>query len=349
MSKVHEALRRAEREREEARRSGDLPAVAEPERPAAATRAAEPADGATRTRAAEPASAPARASPVPSPAPPEPTADRRSAATAEPAAQARTTTTAEPAGRVKSAAAAEPRVRAPSVPLPERTAPPDLRLDDALVAFTKPRSLAAEQFRAIRQQLAVYAREVPMRTIVVTSPLAGEGKTTTASNLAIALGQELGRRICLVDCDLRSPGIGALFGLPSRDGLADVLRRRAGLDSVLVSTPVNDLWVVPAGHLPPNPAELLASNGMREVVETLAARFDLVVLDTPPVIPVPDPAILSGLADGVVLVLQAGHTPRRLLDRTLDRLHGAVLLGFVLNRTDEFRYYADYYQYDYGA
>ncbi len=77
--------------------------------------------------------------------------------------------------------------------------------------------------------------------------------------------------------------------------------------------------------------------------------FDLVVLDSPPIVPIPDPAILSGLADGVVLVLQAGHTPRRLIDRALDRLHGAVLLGFVLNRTDEFRYYADYYQYDYGA
>ncbi|HEY8370530.1 MAG TPA: CpsD/CapB family tyrosine-protein kinase [Thermodesulfobacteriota bacterium] len=337
MSKVHEALRRAEREREEARRSGSLLPDPEPERPAAPTRSVDPPDAAARAGAARPASVPERPSTLPPPAPPEPAAEPRSAATAEPAATART------------AVSAEPRGRAPSVPLPDRAASPDLRLDDALVAFTKPRSLAAEQFRTIRQQLAVYAREVPMRTIVVTSPLAGEGKTTTASNLAIALGQELGRRICLVDCDLRSPGIGALFGLPSRDGLADVLRRRVVLDSVLVSTPVNDLWVVPAGHLPPNPAELLASNGMREVVEALRSRFDLVVLDTPPVIPVPDPAILSGLADGVVLVLQAGHTPRRLLDRTLDRLHGAVLLGFVLNRTDEFRYYADYYQYDYGA
>jgi capsular exopolysaccharide synthesis family protein len=323
VSKVHEALRRAEREREEARRGGGPPAAPRSQ--------GEPSGFAETPLATSAGTATPRAP--------------------EPERLAEPVRTAEPAGAAAAPARpAEPRPRAPHVPLPERAAAaPDLRLDEALVAFAKPRSLAAEQYRAIRQQLAAYAREVRMRTIVVTSPLAGEGKTTTASNLAIALGQDLGRRICLVDCDLRNPRIGALFGIQPRDGLADVLRRRASLESALVPTPVNDLWVLPAGHLPPNPAELLGSDPMREVVDMLEARFDLVVLDTPPVIPIPDPAILSGLADGVVLVLQAGHTPRRLLDRTLDRLHGAVLLGFVLNRTDEFRYYADYYQYDYGA
>ncbi len=320
MSKVHEALRRAEREREESRRTG---VAAEPLAPP--IRAPEP------TRPAEPVRATEPLRPVEPPAGP---------AEAVRDGGARSDGGARPLGTPTT----------PHVPLPERPAvAPDLRLDDALVAFTKPRSMAAEQYRAIRQQLAAYGREVAIRTIVVTSPLAGEGKTMTASNLAIALGQELGRRICLVDCDLRNPRIGALFGIPPRDGLADVLRRRAGLESALVPAPVNDLWVLPAGHLPPNPAELLASAAMREVVDMLEARFDLVVLDSPPIVPIPDPAILSGLADGVVLVLQAGHTPRRLIDRALDRLHGAVLLGFVLNRTDEFRYYADYYQYDYGA
>lgn len=318
MSKVHEALRRAEREREEARRSTapvDAASVFVP-RPQEAPRAAEAPRAPELPRAAEPAR------------------------TAQPAG------TAEPA----VAAAGPARPAAPHVPLPERPAgAPDLRLDEALVAFARPRSMAAEQYRAIRQQLAAFGREVAMRTIVVTSPLAGEGKTTTAANLAIALGQELGRRICLADCDLRNPRIGALFGIPARDGLADILRGRTGLAAALVPTPVNDLWVLPAGHLPPNPAELLASSAMRELVDRLEARFDMVVLDSPPVVPIPDPAILSGLADGVVMVLQAGRTPRRLLDRALDRLHGAVLLGFVLNRTDEFRYYAGYYRYPYGA
>ncbi len=276
MSKVHEALRRAEREREESRR-------------------------------AEPASPP-----------------------------------------VPPAAGPLPSAR-PLLPDPGRQ-PADVRLSERLVAFTRPRSLAAEQYRAIRQQLAAFGRTMPIRTMVVTSSLAGEGKTTTAANLAIALGQDLGRRVCLVDCDLRNPQMQTLFGLLPRDGLADVLRRRTSLEAALVPTPVNDLWLLPAGHLPPNPAELLGSPRMREVVTLVRDDFDLVVLDSPPVLPLPDPAILGGLADGVVMVVLAGRTPRRLIDRALDRLHGAVLLGFVLNRTDEYRYDADYfYYYDYGA
>jgi capsular exopolysaccharide synthesis family protein len=321
MSKVHEALRRAEREREEARRAAGEAAPA-----AAAVAAGLPAAGVE-----------AHVPPVAPPAPPVERAAPPVYAPLPPAPPARDAAVGEPAARPRRA-------------LPERSrAGVDLRLSDALVAFTKPRSMAAEQYRAIRQQIAAFGRTTKIRTIVVTSPLAGEGKTTTASNLGIALGQDLGRRVCLVDCDLRNPGVGALFGLPPRDGLADVLRRRASLDAVLVPTPVNDLWVIPAGHLPPNPAELLGSREMRDVVTDLEERFDLVVLDSPPVLPIPDPAILSGLADGVVVVLLAGKTPRRLIDRTLDRLHGALLLGFVLNKTDEYRYYAEYYAYDYGA
>ncbi|HWP34654.1 MAG TPA: CpsD/CapB family tyrosine-protein kinase, partial [Thermodesulfobacteriota bacterium] len=219
---------------------------------------------------------------------------------------------------------------------------------DRLVAFSRPRSLAAEQYRAIRTQLATFSRTTPIRTMAITSALAGEGKTTTAANLALTLAQEVGRRVCLVDADLRSPQVHTLFGLAPRDGLADVLRRRAELDAALLPTPINDLWLLTAGHLPPNPAELLGSTAMREVLGRLRDTFDLVVVDTPPVVPLPDPAILAGLVDGVALVVLAGRTPRRLVDRALDRLHGATFLGFVLNATDEFRYYA-YYYYNYGT
>lgn len=312
MSKVHEALRRAEREREESRRA-EAPRPVEPEpAPAQAARTSLPLGG--------------------------------------------------PDGAAPDAGASDPhalRARGPSqaaagspgrAALPDARRPPaDVRLAERLVAFTRPRSLAAEQYRAIRQQLTAFGREMPIRTLVVTSPLAGEGKTTTAANLAIALGQELGRRVCLVDCDLRNPQLQSLFGLPPRDGLADVLRRRTSFEAALVPTPVNDLWLLPAGHLPPNPAELLGSAAMREVVASLRGYFDLAVLDSPPVLPLPDPAILGGLADGIVMVVLAGQTPRRLIDRALDRLHGSVMLGFVLNKTDEYRRYAGYYYYDYGA
>jgi capsular exopolysaccharide synthesis family protein len=311
MSKVHEALRRAEREREESRRA---------DKPSATAAAGAPAPDARVPGAETPAH------------PPLP--DHR----AEPGASPL---------NVRDGAAADSVAPDPGA-APARL-PADVRLAERLVAFTRPRSLAAEQYRAIRQQLAAFGRDRSIRTMVVTSPLAGEGKTITAANLAIALGQDLGRRVCLVDGDLRSPQVQTLFRLSPRDGLADVLRRRTSLEAALVPTPVNDLWLLPAGHLPPNPAELLGSPRMREVVSSLRDAFDLVVLDSPPVLPLPDPAILGGLADGVVMVVLAGRTPRRLIDRALDRLHGTVLLGFVLNRTDEYRYDADYYYYDYGA
>jgi protein-tyrosine kinase len=326
MSKVHEALRRAERERDEVRRV-EAPGGSD-------VQPAEPA-----ALPGQPARTPPAATEVQATAAADGAAARGAASPAAPAEAS--------ARRGDFDAAADTGRRRPLPPHPRPAV--DIRMSDALVAFTKPRSMAAEQYRTIRQQIAAFGREMPIRTIVVTSALAGEGKTTTACNLAISLGQELGRRVCLVDCDLRNPQVGAVFGLPPRDGLADVLRRRANVDAVLLPTPVNDLWLLPAGHLPPNPAELLGSAAMRQLLGDLKDRFDLVIIDSPPVLPMADPSIIGQMADGVVVVLLAGRTPRRLIDRTLDRLHGAVLLGFVLNRTDEFQHYAEYYAYDYGA
>ncbi len=370
MSKVHEALRRAERERAAA---GWRPAEATADTPPAqggpasevGSRGVERGGGVlphedrgagdgSPGHAAQAATEPAVAAPEPAGPPeaaagsgPGPVAESPAAAHAEhgAGAEAEAPTAVRPSA---SPGAARGTSAGRQLRLDGARVPTDVRLAEGLVAFARPRSLAAEQYRAIRTQLATFARSVPVRTMVVTSPLPGEGKTTTAANLAIVLSQEVGRRICLVDCDLRSPQIHTLFGLAPREGLADVLRRRTSLEAALVSTPINALWLLTAGHLPPNPAELLGSPTMREVVSSLRESFDTVVIDSPPVLPLPDPAILSGLADGVVLVVLAGRTPRRLIDRALDRLQGAMLLGFVLNNTDEFRHYA-YYYYNYGA
>jgi capsular exopolysaccharide synthesis family protein len=216
-----------------------------------------------------------------------------------------------------------------SAPPTERT----LELDQRLVAALAPTSLAAEQYRSLRTRIKRSEGTRSIRTMVVTSPSKGDGKSLTAANLALTMGQEFQQRILLVDADLRRPTIHRLFGFEEGPGLADVLMGGAELDQVLVPLAEYHLTVLPAGTLPSHPAELLGSSAMRRVLDALRARFDRILIDMPPVAPLADLHIVAPLVDGLLMIVRAGITPKPAIERALAGLDVSKVLGLVLNES----------------
>ncbi len=212
-----------------------------------------------------------------------------------------------------------------------------------LAALLHPRSGIAESYRTLRTNIEFASIDAPLRTLLVASARSGEGKTVTASNLAVVFAQA-GRRVLLVDADLRKPGVHLVFDLPNARGLTTLLRSDdVSLDAVAQATEQDNLRVVTTGPLPPNPAELLGSQRMLAVLERLKDGHDLLVFDSPPLHAVADAAILGSLADGTLLVVDAAHSRRSAvrLGREVLARAGASVVGAVLNRVPE-RARADY-------
>ncbi len=203
-----------------------------------------------------------------------------------------------------------------------------------LVGILSPRSSAAEAYRALRANIEFASVDVPLHTLLIASASPGEGKTMTASNLAVVFAQS-GRKVLLVDADLRRPGVHELFDLANSRGLTAMLRDESvSLDSVAQPTDQTNLRILTTGPLPPNPAELLGSHRMQAVLRLLRQDADLVIFDSPPLQAVTDAAVLSSFVDGTLLVIDAGRSRRRMVRvarETLTRA-GARTLGAVLNR-----------------
>jgi polysaccharide biosynthesis transport protein len=221
-----------------------------------------------------------------------------------------------------------------------------------LAALRAPRSPVAEAFRTLRTNLEFASLDTPLRTLLVTSAIPGEGKSTIAANVAVAFAQA-GRRVILLDGDMRRPSIHKLFEVPNSFGLTTLLRAdQTALDSVLHATEESNLRVLTTGPLPPNPAELLGSQRMRSLLSRLRDETDLVVVDSPPLHAVTDAAVLASDMDGVLVVSHAGRTKRGALAQAKESLNrvGARIVGVALNRLTErssagyyYRYYGDYY------
>jgi receptor protein-tyrosine kinase len=193
-------------------------------------------------------------------------------------------------------------------------------------------SAGLEAFRQLRTNLEFIDVGSPVQILVVTSSVAEEGKTTTAINLAAAL-VAANRRVLIVEADLRRPTLDDHFKVRGSVGLTDVIVGRGELEAAMQPVGVNGLMLLPSGKLPPNPSELLGSDAMVQLLERLRDRFDVVVVNTPPLLPVTDAAVLSAHADGVLVVVRAGRTTRQQLTlamRTLNAV-GARVLGTVLN------------------
>lgn len=210
-----------------------------------------------------------------------------------------------------------------------------------------PRSAFAEAFRTVQTNIGFASVDKPIRSLLVTSARPREGKTAVASNLAVVFAQA-GKRVLLVDADLRWPGVHLLFGIENGAGLTTLLGRNDTLEAVVQETEVPNLTVLTAGAQPANPVQLLDSERMRRLCETLATEADLVIFDCGPLQAVTDAAILSSYLDGTILVVHAGRTGRTALRQSRDALKraGANVIGAVLDgarQTDE-DYYGSYYQ-----
>jgi polysaccharide biosynthesis transport protein len=225
-----------------------------------------------------------------------------------------------------------------------------------LVAQHLPKSQMSEAFRALRTALLLSQPDHPPQVILVTSALPREGKTTAAANLAVTLAQ-LGDKTVLVDADLRKPGVSRLLNLGTGKyaGLSSYLAGVSTLDLVTVPHPaIPNLAAIPTGPLPPNPADLLSSHKLADAIAELRTKYKFIVIDSPPIMAATDAVILSVQADGVLLVVRSGETPKEAFTRTRDLLTSVKsrLLGVVLNAVDasapDYYYSYRYYPYSYG-
>ena len=219
---------------------------------------------------------------------------------------------------------------------------------ELLVTLRDPAGMAGEQFRKMRIRLEGLKETLggAMQVVVVTSPMMGEGKTATAANLAAALAQEEGRRVLLLDCDIRKPRVWSLFRKPPEKGLADVLADGVPVSHVLRSTDAVplDVLALPRGsdsRIDPIPVEKL-----KGLLRDLRGRYDFIICDAPPVLPIADTAALVRMADGVLMVVRAAVTPRHAVARSLEMIDRNKLIGFVLNAVADRaidRYYHQYH------
>ena len=225
-----------------------------------------------------------------------------------------------------------------------------------LVAQHLPKSQMSEAFRALRTSILLSQADHPPQVILVTSALPREGKTTAAANLAVTLAQ-LGDKTVLVDADLRKPGVGRLLNLAGGKyaGLSSYLAGVSSLDLVSIPHPaIPNLVAIPTGPLPPNPADLLSSHKLADAIAELRTKFKFIVIDSPPVMAATDAVILSVQADGVLLVVRSGETPKEAFTRTRELLSSVKcrILGVVLNAVDsgapDYYYSYRYYPYSYG-
>lgn len=216
-------------------------------------------------------------------------------------------------------------------------------LNKRRVSLLQPDSNVAEQYRTLRGRIDSICEQRPIRTIAMTSANAGEGKSTSSINLAIVTAMSVGRQVLLVDCDLRRPSVSRALGLEPRVGLAELLLDRATLDEAVVKVEGLNLDVVAVKAHPSNPSELLASAQMRNLMDEISRRYDRTILDTPATLGIPDSKTITGLCDGMVMVVRADKTPREDVIATLDILDRSRLLGMVLNGADmdggRYRYY----------
>jgi len=216
------------------------------------------------------------------------------------------------------------------------------------VTQVRPQSQMAESYRALRTSLLLSNLGAPPKVIMVTSARPQEGKTTTSINTAIVLAQK-GVRVLLVDADLRRPSIHKTLGMGPRSGLSNVLTGSATLQQTIAASPIlTNLFIMPAGTPPPNPAELLASSNMRDLILELRGMYDHIVIDTPPTLSVTDAVVLSPRADATILVIRSGQTTKQALRRARDILMqvNAHVAGVLLNAVDltspDYYYYYEY-------
>ncbi|MEO0108811.1 MAG: CpsD/CapB family tyrosine-protein kinase, partial [candidate division WOR-3 bacterium] len=225
-----------------------------------------------------------------------------------------------------------------------------IELTSHLLTHADPESSGAEAFRMLRTSVTFAGLDRPLKTILITSPGPGEGKSTVAVNLATVLAQS-GSRTLLIDADLRRPVLHTVFNRRKKPGLTDLILSGRPVDGIAFATGVDSLFCLASGTIPPSPADVLNSGAANSLLERLSREYDHLVIDSPPVLVAADAAILAARADATVLVVRASRTSLEALEHARRNLlsTGARLLGLVLNGTRTSRHSGSYYyRYHYG-
>ncbi|QHW30866.1 CpsD/CapB family tyrosine-protein kinase [Paenibacillus rhizovicinus] len=219
-----------------------------------------------------------------------------------------------------------------------------------LITMENPKSPISEAYRSLRTNIQFSAIDQNIKVLMVASSKSGEGKTTTITNLAVTYAQE-GKRVLLIDADLRKPSLQQVFQLTNRTGLTSILLNQFPLMEVIRETSVDNLFVITSGPIPPNPSEILGSQRMLSFLEEVKEIYDVILFDTPPVLAVTDSLIVSSFCDGVLLVVHAGKVKKELVKKaksSLDHVK-AKILGVVLNNNSRSKADGQYYYYYYGG
>ncbi|HMD31726.1 MAG TPA: CpsD/CapB family tyrosine-protein kinase [Candidatus Acidoferrales bacterium] len=299
MSRIHEALKRAEREK-------------------------------GRAPAQEPEPAPAAAAPAAAPAAPARPLESPTAATVI----TRIETPAVPAAPARPAAPSPSRPALPA--LLEGCRQTRWQSDASKLFFLngKNQTFATEQLRMLRSRLYQERERRALKIVLVTSAMPGEGKTFICANLAHAIARQQEKRVLLVDCDLRSPSLHVILGAPGEPGLAAYLKEEAGVEQILQRGPQENLFLIPGGGGAANPAELVARGRLKSMLSQLTPHFDWVLVDSPAAGPMADALTIADCCDGVLLVVQGGNTPYDVAQGVVQELREKRLLGVVLNRAN---------------
>ncbi|WP_035291771.1 CpsD/CapB family tyrosine-protein kinase [Clostridium sp. KNHs214] len=217
-----------------------------------------------------------------------------------------------------------------------------------LVIEKSPKSVPAEAYRTLRTNIQYASFDKELRRILVTSSGPGEGKSTTAANLALSIA-ETGKSVLLIDCDLRKPSVHKKFKISNEKGVTNFLLGEVTFEQA-TKVYKNKLFIMTAGTIPPNPAEMLSSNKLKNFLKKVSDQFDMVIIDSPPVMAVTDAQILSTITDGVILVITSAQTEKAMAIKAKESLKkvNANILGVVLNRIKEEngKSYGYYYYYN---
>lgn len=205
--------------------------------------------------------------------------------------------------------------------------------DSSLVVSMNPKSSISEEYRLLRTKIPFFSKDQELKTVMVTSSQPGEGKTTTISNLAVTYAHE-GKKVLLIDVNMRKPSLHRVFALPNHQGLSTVLTGDIAVEKVIQDTIVTNLSLLPSGPVPSNPSELINPPIMRELLEQLKLEYDVILMDTPSVLAVSDSVIISALCDGVIMVAAAGKVNKDHLRKAKEQLDhvDARMLGIVVNQ-----------------
>lgn len=229
--------------------------------------------------------------------------------------------------------------------LSKKTKKKATELKRSLVTVKDPKSPISEQYRTIRTNIQFSSVDQEIKTIVVTSAGPGEGKSTTIANLAVVFAQQ-GKKVLLIDADLRKPTVHYTFNFTNTFGLTNVLTRQSELHEVVKESPEKNLFILTSGPIPPNPAELLGSKAMEQLLKEIEGEFDLILFDAPPLLAVTDGQVLASKCDGAILVVNSGKTEtegamkaKELLEAANSHIIGVVLNNKKMDSTKHYYYY----------